>query len=109
GDVGVDGQVSTGEHDGHPVLADRSGQHDLVAGLYEAAGQLPAFGDHTDAGSGDVDAVCGALADDLRIAGDDLHTRLRRGFAHVRDDFAQLRDRETLLDDERRRQPLRAR
>ena len=109
GDVGVDGQVAAGQHDGHPVLADRPGQHHLVAGLHEAAGQLPAFGDHADACGGDVHTVGRALADDLRVAGDDLHTRLRRGFAHVGDDFAEFGDREALLDDERRRQPLRPR
>src|SRR6185312_3249971 len=106
GDVGVDGQVAAGQHDGHPVLADRPRQHHLVAGPHEAAGQLPAFGDHADARGGDVDTVGSALADNLRVAGDDLHTRLRRGFAHVGDDFAEFGDFEALLDDERRRQPL---
>ena len=79
----------------------------MSPGLHEVAGQLPALGDHADTCGGDVHAVGRALADDLRIAGDDLHARLRRGFAHVGDDFAEFGDRETLLDDERRRQPLR--
>ena len=108
-DVRVDGQIAAGQHHRHAVFADGSGQHDLVAGLDELTCQPSALRDHAHTGGGDVDAVGGALAHDLGVTGDDLHTGAGRRFAHVGDDLAEFGDREALLDDERRRQPLRPR
>ncbi len=88
-----------------PMVPDSS---TLSPGCTRSRDSRPAFRDHADARGRDEDAVGGALADDLGVAGDDLHTGPGRRFGHVGDDFAQFGDGEALLDDEGRRKPLRA-
>ena len=81
----------------------------LSPGCTRSRDSCPALGDHARRPAvRDVHTVGGALADDFRVAGDDLHAGLRRCFAHVGDDLAEFGDRETFFDHEGRRQPLRA-
>ena len=60
-----------------------------------------------DASRRDVQAVGGALADHLRVAGDQADAGSRGCLGHVGGDLAKLGDREAFLDHERRRQPHR--
>ena len=72
-------------------------------------GERPAVRDDPDARRRDEQAVGGALGHHLRVAGDDLHARGLGRLRHVGDDRPQLRDREALLQHERRREPPRHR
>jgi hypothetical protein len=68
---------------------------------------LPALGNHPYARGRNVHTVGGALADDFRVPGNDLHTCLGRCLAHVGDDLAQFGNRKAFFDHEGRRKPLR--
>ena len=81
--VGLDVQLTAGQHDGHAVLADRPGHDDHVAGLGVGHAQRDLVLDHADPGGVDVAAVRLALLHHLGVAGDHLHAGRFRAAAFI--------------------------
>src|SRR5580658_9982696 len=73
-DVGLESEVAASEHDGGPVITDRSrGDEDISLGD-PGRGKLPAGRYGGDTGCRDVHAVGRTVLDDFRVAGHDVDT-----------------------------------
>jgi hypothetical protein len=111
GRVGFDGRLElepfSHAHDRHAVITKRAGQEHLVAGPDPIGTDIDTIWDHADSRRVDVYAVAVAAIDHLRVAGHDLDAGPLRGICHGDRDRIQLVERETLLDDERRREEQR--
>jgi hypothetical protein len=105
GDVGLQRQVSTGQHHGHAVGGDRSRDDDLVAGANQVSAQHAALRDQADAGGVDEDAVGCAAGHDLGVTGHDAHAHGRGRVPHPVGKDLQPVDAEALLDHERGGEP----
>lgn len=85
------------------VVAYLSAEDDAVARLNAGHAQR-ATAEFTNAGRIDEDLVCRALADDLGVAGDDLHACFLGRLADRADRLPQPRQRQTGLQDQAERQ-----
>src|SRR5206468_8436123 len=81
-DVALDVEFAPGEHDGHAVVADRTGHEHGIAGAHGGRPQRDVPLDDPDAGGVDVHAVTLPPPDDLGVPGDDLDARHRSGDGH---------------------------
>jgi hypothetical protein len=113
---GVAGQVALNDrlllafqHHGQAVVGDRSAEDDHVSRPNVVNAEVPVRAAHARAGGVDVQTVGLAAGDDLRVAGDDLHTCLVGGGRGRIQDAAQQIDLESLLEDQSKREKRRRR
>ena len=108
-DGGLETQAVAPRHDGHAMIAERTGDQNRIARLRPATRKFAPGGQQTDTGGRDEDAVTLAALDHLGIAGHHGHAGRACRPCHAVDDTRQVAQRKTLLEDECRRQPERLR
>jgi len=98
--IGVKGEALPLGQNGHAVIGDRAAQNDMVAGRGPARADIHAVHDPSDARGVDEDLVRGALGDDLGVPGDDGDPGGVGGVPHGLQNPFQIRQRESLFDDQ---------
>src|SRR3972149_5145186 len=104
-EVDLEREIAAGDHDGHPVVAERPGDEDAVARPDLLRAEPDPVAEGADPGCHAGQAVRTPPLDDLRVAGDDRDAGRSCGPAHRGRDPPQAGDREGLLDHEPGREP----